>query len=265
MSIAPFIARYWPFANGSGRIIDNYAKNVSLGRGVRTTQASDGFSIQVLAEDLIGRHILLSGKFDRSIVQVLLDQARPGDTLLDIGANIGYVSACFLTLVSGSRVICVEPQPGIIDILRHNMAQFGDRSEVHAAALSDKPGELRFHIDWVNRGASKISEDGEIVIPALDGAILLASMERVDLIKIDVEGHEEQVLRAIEDQLRRLMPRAIVFEDQGLHAAPQGKIGAILGRAGYRVLGIDKQLFQTRLVPVHSKTDCRFNDYLALR
>lgn len=261
--LAAAISRYWPFANGSGRILDKYARSIDLGSGERTAQTSDGFTMQVLADDLIGRHILMSGKFDRSIVQVLLDRAKPGDVLLDIGANIGYVSACFLKRVPGSHAICVEPQPGIVDLLHKNVRQFDGRAIVKPVALSDKPGELRFHIDKDNRGSSKISPDGEISVIAVSAAELLAGVERVDLVKVDVEGHEEPVFRAMRNELKRLKPRAILFEDHGDGAAPQDGIGLIMTGLGYRVFGIDKRLLKTRLVLVEKSADCQFNDYLA--
>ena len=225
---------------------------------------SDGFPIRVLADDLIGRHILMSGKFDRSIVQVLLDHARPGDTLLDVGANIGYVSACFLSQVKNSKAICIDPQPGISDLLQTNMRQFGGRAIVHQVALSDKPGELRFHVDTGNRGASRISPDGEIVVPAFAAGALLAGVDRVDLVKIDVEGHEEAVLTSMRSELQRLKPRAILFEDHDTGAAPNGPLGSILTGLGYSILGIQKKLLSTRLVPVAGSEDCRFNDYIAV-
>lgn len=141
--IAATIARHWPFANGSGRILDKFAKG-SLGTGETIVRTSDGFSIYVLRDDLIGRHIALSGKFDRSIVQVLLNRAKPGDVLLDIGANIGYFSACFLSRVPNSRAICIEPQTVIVDLLRKNVAQFDGRSEVIQIGLADHDGSCGF-------------------------------------------------------------------------------------------------------------------------
>jgi hypothetical protein len=145
------------------------------------------------------------------------------------------------------------------------MAQFGSRVSVEPIALSDKRGELRFHVDNVNRGASRISPDGEIVVPAVDAADLLSGIDRVDLIKIDVEGHELTILSAMENELNRLRPRAILLEDHGVAAAPQGPIGSILVRCGYSVFGINKRLLKTRLVPIRMPGDCRFNDYIAIR
>lgn len=264
MNFISLIARHWPFANGSGRILDKFARTINVGKGECVAQTSDGFPMRVYADDLIGRHILMSGAFDRSIVQVLLDQSRPGDVLLDIGANIGYVSAVFLQRVSGSKAICIEPQPGVVDLLRKNMLKFGDRAQVQQIGLADKDGTLRFHIDAANRGASHVSADGEIEINVREASNVLEAISRLDLIKIDVEGLEEPIFRSIEKELKRLRPRAILFEDQTGAASPEGKIGSILTRTGYRIFGIDKRLMKTKLAPIQSRADCRFNDYLAL-
>lgn len=235
MSLTPFFARNWPFANGSGRILDKWARDINLGAGERFANTSDGFSMHALADDLIGRHILLSGKFDRSIVQLLLDHARDGDVLLDIGANIGYVTACFLAKVKRSQAICVEPQPGIAELLQKNMKQFGDRVVTRQVALSDRSGELCFHIDNANRVASRIDVDGEIVVSAISADEFLRSIPALDIVKIDVEGHEQTVFTGMKDELARLKPRAILFEDQLQLAAPKGAIGSILLDIGYKV------------------------------
>ena len=264
MNLVPFIARHWPFSNGSGRILDKFANGVDLGIGEQVAKTSDGFLMHVFADDLIGRHILMSGSFDRSVIQVLLKQARSGDVLLDIGANIGYVSAVFLKRIDKSEVLCIEPQPGVVDLLRKNMAQFGGRAKIEQVGLADKNGYLKFHVNTKNRGASRISADGEIEIQVKMACAVLATLPRLDLIKIDVEGFEEPIFRSIEAELKRLKPRAILFEDQTGAAAPTEKIGAILTRCGYRIVGINKRLLKTELVPINSPEDCRFNDYLAL-
>lgn len=258
-----FVARHWPFANGSGRIIDRFGGGIDHGEGPKLAKTSDGFSVTVLADDLIGRHLLISGQFDRSIVRVLLDHAAPGDVLLDIGANIGYVSAVFMQKTPQSRAICIEPQPGVADILRQNMNQFDGRATIEQIGLADRDGTLRFRLDTKNRGASRIADDGEIEILVRQADTALKTYDRVDLIKIDVEGYEEPIFRSAAGELARLRPRAILFEDQTGSAAPDGAIGTILRRLGYDIFGIDKQLMATRLVPISTKDDCRYNDYLA--
>ena len=110
--------------------------------------------------NLIGRHIYLTGEFDRSTVEVLLKLSKPGDVLLDIGANIGYVSACFLQKVPRSKAIAVEPQPQIVDLLQSNLKPFGDkRYKVFPVALSDLDTSGWLEICDLNRGASKVVDE----------------------------------------------------------------------------------------------------------
>src|SRR5262245_12000473 len=146
--IAPQIfLRAWPFPRGAGRIVDRFFSKLSFAEDVATVRTTDEFSMQIMPNELVGRHIYLTGEFDRSTVEVLCNFAEDGDTLLDIGANIGYVSACFLKNVSNSRVIAVEPQPKILDLLRHNLGQFeSTRYRIAPVALSDRDGDGWFEI-----------------------------------------------------------------------------------------------------------------------
>lgn len=89
-----FFTRVYPFRRGHGRILTRtWLGKLDLGSEPLTTTALEGFRIDVYPNDLIGRHILLTGQFDRTVVEVLCRFAQVGDTLLDIGANIGYQSA----------------------------------------------------------------------------------------------------------------------------------------------------------------------------
>jgi hypothetical protein len=151
-----------------------------------------------------------------------------------------------------------------VNLLEKNMAQFGDRAIVHAVGLADRTGKLPFAVDEKRRGRARISDKGKIEVDVLEAGEALKRFDRVDLIKIDVEGFEEPVLRSARSELKRLRPRAILFEDHTGDASPKGKIGGVLSALGYRVFGIDKRLLKTALVRVHSPDDCRFSDYIAL-
>ena len=58
------------------------------------------------------RHLYLIGEYERSVLDVLYELSQPGDVLLDIGANLGYVSACFLRLSARGSKVSVDPQSG---------------------------------------------------------------------------------------------------------------------------------------------------------
>ena len=262
------VARHWPFANGGGRLIDRLGSRLETGSGIQQCRTSDGFEMSVLGDDLIGRHILLSGQFDRSILGLLLDFAERGDQCIDVGANIGYVSCLLLHKVPGSKIISVEPQPGVVDLLRVNLGRFDpSRYEVVAAGLSDSDSEGFMHINPANRGGGTLvgeKADDSVTVPLISAAKVFGKLERLDLIKMDIEGHEENVFTAARAEIARLQPKAILFEDQKGKAAPDGSIGKLLGEIGYDVYAVHKTLLKTNLVPLRRGDQPSSNDYVAL-
>lgn len=268
MSIVKRVATNWPFTNGSGRFVDTFARGFDLGDDERVCRTSDGFDISVIGNDLIGRHIFFSGKFDRSIAETLQLFSEPGDVILDIGANVGYVSCVLLQTIPDSTIYCVEPQPNIAHLLRKNLSRFGqDRGHVLEAALSDENGSVTMALTPGNFGASTIrsgNSDGVLTVKCLHAGEYLSQFSKIDLIKVDVEGHEAVLFAAAEQELQRLKPKAIVLECHGSDAGPSGAVGKSLGRSGYDLYGIQKTLLRTTLMPIKSDSDCHFNDYVAL-
>lgn len=264
------LLRSWPFPRGTGWIVKRFFEDLKFTDKVTAVKTTDGFSMTVLPNEHIGRYLYLTGEFDRSTFEVLQRHARPGDTLLDIGANIGYMSACFLTRIPKSKVIAVEPQPEVVDLLRTNLKPFGERAQVAPVALSDSNREGFLQIDLVNRGASKlVSEDGgqtaKVEIWSPERLFEKFPQEKIDIVKIDVEGHEETVFRALYGSIERFRPRLIMFEDHTDKAAPTSSIGSQLRAMGYRIYGVRKKLTTLEFPPIESSDDCRHNDYIALR
>lgn len=262
------IARHWPFANGAGRFVDTYCTHVDTGAGIRDCKTADGFAMRVRADDLIGRHLILSGQFDRSIVEVLLAFAEAGDRCVDIGANIGYVSALLLARIPGAHVLSIEPQPAVAAMLRHNLSQFdAARWDVIEAGLSDQRADGFMKVDGGNAGGGRLVSEADgssATIALLPADDVLGGRDRIDLIKVDIEGHEATMFRAAASAIERHQPKAILFEDQTGQAAPDGAIGRVLSDAGYVVFAIDKQLLRTRLIPLKAGAHPTTNDYIAV-
>lgn len=267
-SLLSFAARNWPFENGSGRLIDRYGGDICLGSGEIDCKTADGFTMRVLANDHIGRHIALQGAFDASIIRALCRFAEDGDHCLDIGANIGYVSALLLHRIPNSTIVSVEPQPAVGKLLRHNLSQFdAQRWRVVEAGLSDDEGEAFMRVDKANLGASAIvdaSAEDTIPIPLISTDRFLAGFDRLDLIKMDIEGHEQVVFEAGLDQLKRLQPKAILFEDIKKVSGPKSPIGQAIATLGYRLFALRKRLTRTELVPVSQENAAQFHDFIAV-
>jgi FkbM family methyltransferase len=250
--MSQMLLRGLPLYNGKGRIIDRTAlRRLNFKEHVLDVKTSDGFIIRVEPNDLIGRHIFLTGRFDRCVVDALVKLSRPGACLWDIGANIGYVSCAFLSRAPGSHVIAVEPLSDIASLLRHNLAQFGaQRYAVIEAAVSDRVGDGSIIRVADNSGRSHVGESGAgSPIRFVDSGALLEAGPPPDLIKIDVEGHESSVLRGILPAIDRFRPALVVFEHHTGGGVPDPWIVSEFTRIGYEVQRIWRRWDGWRLGP----------------
>lgn len=141
----------------------------------------------------------------------LLHFLRPADLFVDIGANVGTYTVLAGKVV-GARVAAFEPHPATADWLesniRHNAIE--GRTTVHRVALSDHEGTgaLTDGLDTMNRVVAP-GEGREVPLRTLDA--MLAG-ESPAMLKIDVEGHEPEVLAGAAATLAKPSLRAIEIE-----------------------------------------------------
>ena len=187
--------------------------------------------------------------FDAQERELLAARIRDGFSFIDVGANIGAYSL-FVAARAGrsARILAVEPQPEIFARLAFNIAQnpFGTVKAV-ACALADKPGELTLFIDPTNRGESSVrilnsSAGTSVKVPAMTLLALVEGegYERIDAMKLDVEGAEDLILEPfLRDAPQALWPGFIVIEDS--RQRWQTDLVGLLDRSGYKLVA------QTRL------------------
>ena len=187
--------------------------------------------------------------FDAVERELLASRLHEGFTFIDVGANIGAYSL-FVAARAGrrARILAVEPQPEVFARLSFNIAQnpFGTVKAV-ACALADKPGELTLFIDPTNRGESSVrilnsSAGTSVKVPAMTLLSLVEGegYERIDAIKLDVEGAEDLILEPfLRDAPQALWPGFIIIEDS--RQRWQTDLAGLLERSGYKLVA------QTRL------------------
>jgi FkbM family methyltransferase len=159
---------------------------------------------------------------ERFLLRKLL---RPGMTVVDVGANIGYYLLLAEQAVgTDGRVICIEPSSENLPELRRNI-EINALANVclYAIALGDHEGETGLQTG-INSGIID-GRGGTYTVPLrrLDQVVA----ERVDFLKIDVEGYEGQVLAGAEDLLATQKPT--LFLELHPH---------IVGRFGFSTSGI---------------------------
>ena len=172
----------------------------------------------------VERKILCAGYFERWVDEFLSSSLKPGYVAIDVGANSGCHTLVMAGAVGASgRVLAFEPNPRMLERLRANMSL--NRIEhvtVLPMAVSDMPGQLKLFIpartDY-NQGLGSVHranlEDScdEVTVQTttLDEQVEIHQLQRLDLIKIDVEGHELHVFKGAEKTLRKFKP-ILVFE-----------------------------------------------------
>ena len=165
-----------------------------------------------------------------------------GDTAIDIGANLGYYSYALASLVGPQgRVRAVEPVEPIRRVLRHNLRRFR-HVEVLACALGDADRTIRMGNATVDRdGYFGTGQNFVLDKPAAGlalvefeaemrrGSELFASLDRIDLIKCDIEGYELVVMTEMRPLLERHHPTVLI--ETGGDNRP--RIVALFGSIGY--------------------------------
>ncbi len=176
-------------------------------------QRSDGRLAYVPSHvDVTAGHRLFKPVLDIDIIDAM---CRPGDCVLDIGANVGDWAMPFALRVGPTGcVLAFEPVPYLAEtVAKTARVNRQDWVEVHQLALSDCDGSSEFSVESGNSGGSRLGRAaGDFAVIAvatrrLDS--LLAErpdIDRIDFIKIDVEGHELGVLRGATATLARFRP-----------------------------------------------------------
>lgn len=160
-----------------------------------------------------------TGCYEPHVMEAIIDKLAVGGTFLDVGANIGVhaVLAAF-RVGSEGNVLAVEASPLTYPVLIQNLASTGCAAAVGVnVAAWDTPATVAFshlpHIlggSHVNPSAQEIGQVFTVPCDSLDNLVERAGLERVDLIKIDVEGSEIRVLQGAQKVLSRFRPAIIV-------------------------------------------------------
>jgi FkbM family methyltransferase len=173
------------------------------------------------------------GRYEPATLAFLARTLPPGGVFFDVGAHIGLISLALARARRDAQVHCFEPDPATVARLKENLRAPEDKrvtvvhtgvGEAHGVARLVGGGSMLAHV---------VAGGGGVEIPMLrlDDYVVEQDLRRVDLIKLDAEGHELQVLRGSEGLIRRFHP-TIVCEARG-HGDDDG-VSTLLQEAGYR-------------------------------
>jgi FkbM family methyltransferase len=239
------------------QILLRVARGLRESRGPRPVALPWGLSLSVDPSQLIGKSIWRTGVFELLVSEALFRLVEPGDVVVDVGANIGYMSS-ILGLAAGPRghLHAFEPSPPVFARLEGNVAGFRRHPgfaavTLHAEGLGEQAGRAELHLPHdigSNDGAAQVARAGTaghvpITIRRLDDVL---AETRVGVLKLDVEGFEDSVLRGAASLLKSNTIRDIVYED---HVGPASATAELLRGFGYAMFRLEGRLTGLRLVP----------------
>ena len=223
-------------------------RRLGAGRGelppvlVRT---AEGFQLMVPPADAaVGAAIAASGRHEPHVTRAFAAELRPGQHVLDIGANIGWFTMLAAARVGvAGRVTAIEPNGGNARLIELGRRANGfENVVILQVAAARASGLLALYRTHSNGSTGTIGSDAALLeadtVPAFRLDELLAGAPPVDLIKIDVEGAEAAALEGLDAIIRRDRPPIVSEFAPNMMPGGSGRSGAeYLGWLGARGYG----------------------------
>lgn len=202
---------------------------VELGDGTTRVSTILGHRLYVDAHDTSLRPSLVTrGYWEAGVTSVLLRMVRPGQHVVEVGANIGWHTVLLASAVGPTgSVTAFEANPRMVEFLERNLAENGASANVRVVPLAviDRPGRVTLHRLARQQGSSSIYPFGpadlavwddvasplEVEATSLD-AFFAGADATPDFVRIDAEGAEPAILAGLRGLLERTPHLQLVFE-----------------------------------------------------
>jgi FkbM family methyltransferase len=203
-----------------GTYVGNDRVLVSTTWGGRLLLPSDDLSLMP--------ELVATGTYDSPFTAFVQRDVKPGDTVIDVGAHAGLFTLLLAYQVwESGRVIAYEPNPRMLELLRDNVTLnwLSDRIEIVPKAAAAVSGSLPFlaptrytmtgslqPVEELLQTDDRVEALERIEVETEPLDVHLGRFERIDLVKIDVEGAEEQVFAGMEQLLASGAVMLVSFE-----------------------------------------------------
>lgn len=227
---------------------------INLGNGEMLCRILGRYKFYVPAADVgFGAHVMMEGMWEGWLTAFVIPRIKPGMTVVDVGANHGYYSLLLADLVEETgKVVAVEPHPHTAELLRRSVFVngFSARTRViEAAAMAQDGQTLSLHIQASEPKNARIvsaEEAQHLSVAEVQGISLntaLADYDKIDFMKIDVEGAEEATLLGAMEIIRRHRPDILLEFNVHRCADPVGLLDELEAVYGaLYIIGYDSKL-----------------------
>ncbi|MEM8607433.1 MAG: FkbM family methyltransferase [Myxococcota bacterium] len=275
------LTRLYPFYSGRGTLANSSLVSAMAGRSSELAwgRVRGGLLAPAPLDDYVGRAVYFMGELDPKVSWVFRKLVSPGDSVLDIGANIGLTAMILSSLVGPSGAVhAFEPNPKARSLLERAIEKNRARNVVvHGVALGREEGSLDLFVPHGHAGkgslvpnfagvVAALGETMQVPVKTLDQLFAETQFDRLRLVKMDVEGFEAEVLRGARSFFDRCKPSALVFEI-AMNDKPLGERESVrlLDEFGYDFLSIPKTLARMRVRPASLREVPEGHDMVAVR
>lgn len=204
------------------RVFYHYSFRVikSLYIDVKQTQVNvNGYKLNLIPEDQgISKELLFFKTHEPVSTSLINSELRKGMVCLDIGANIGYyVLLESKAIGKDGRIIAIEPSPDNFKFLQKNIDGLNAKNiEAYNFAAGHTEGQIRFFLNERSNGCKALLENEEppnrpgkviqVPIRRLDSFIDEKKIDRIDFLRMDVEGFELYIIEGMKNALKKYKP-----------------------------------------------------------
>jgi FkbM family methyltransferase len=226
----------WAFQHVASKVIS---------KAMKTTEVNGyNMNVRLGGGRPIGGVILLllfAHEYEPKTTEVFREYVKEGSTVIDIGANIGYFTLLAAQCVGKGEVIAIEPESMNVNDLKDNVVLNGFHSVyIENAAVSNKIGVAQLNVSAGESGEHSLvipkSRKYQKVQPVKLITVDSLKAKNISLIKIDVEGHEYEVIEGSKETLRQQSPPMIIeIWPEGLQTSKHSveDFGALMTSIGY--------------------------------
>lgn len=203
-------------AKNGRRLAKLMAVAVAFTRNPTRIKTINGITYELDLREVIDSSLYFTSTYEVKIDRLFEKYVKPGSTVIDIGANIGlHTLRSALLAGENGKVIAIEPSTWAIKKLQRNLElnpHLGSSVTIMKVALGSQPHKsstLEFQSSYRLSGRNQVSPEVVDVL-TLDQAIQQSELSAIDVIKIDVDGHEVGILLSSISSLSMFLPTLII-------------------------------------------------------
>jgi FkbM family methyltransferase len=190
-------------------------KNINL-------EFNNWIKLDLLKTDIGHKSIIFNGFSDLETTLPIVNLAKQGGLMVDVGANFGYFSCLWAGENPTNKVIAFEASPDNVSAITNNVNKngLGERVTIVPIAVGKSKGTLQFNSgeqgDQTGWGGLTVSDDDKnftVKVDTLDNYMDKNNSETINVLKIDTEGADTWVLYGAEKLLREKKIQHIFFEN----------------------------------------------------